>query len=176
MKTIPPYVERTDDLLETELEGYLKARREANGIKETAAPDNLNGLCISGGGVRSATLGLGRMQAFMKAGKMKYFDYMSTVSGGGYIGSCLSSILSEEPESMDKEGALTEKNKRFNTTDFGLDTENSPFLTKEEDYEYKPIQEAKLNSRQQLNHMRRRGEYLTPNNSLFEPLQRLFFS
>lgn len=167
MKTIPPYVERTEALLEAELEGYLKQRREANGIEETAAPDNLNGLCISGGGVRSATLGLGMMQAFMKAGKMKYFDYMSTVSGGGYIGSCLSSILSEEPGSMDKENTLTEKNKRFDTTDFGLDAENSPFLTKEEDYEYKQIQEAKLNSRQQLNHMRRRGEYLTPNKSLF---------
>ena len=47
------------------------------------------GLALSGGGVRSAAFSLGVIQAFHKAGKFKLFDYLSTVSGGGYIGSSL---------------------------------------------------------------------------------------
>ena len=47
------------------------------------------GLALSGGGVRSATIALGVMQALAKAGKLQKFDYLSTVSGGGYTGSSL---------------------------------------------------------------------------------------
>ena len=48
---------------------------------------NLLGLALSGGGIRSATFNLGVLQALEEAGWLKYFDYLSTVSGGGYIGS-----------------------------------------------------------------------------------------
>ena len=48
-------------------------------------------LCISGGGIRSATFALGVIQGLAGAGVLKKFDYLSTVSGGGYIGSWLSS-------------------------------------------------------------------------------------
>jgi hypothetical protein len=50
---------------------------------------NLLGLAMSGGGIRSATFGLGVLQALAKCGLLKSFDYLSTVSGGGYIGSWL---------------------------------------------------------------------------------------
>lgn len=42
-------------------------------------------LCISGGGIRSATFNLGVMQALAKLGLLDKFDYVSSVSGGGYI-------------------------------------------------------------------------------------------
>jgi hypothetical protein len=48
-------------------------------------------LCISGGGIRSATFALGVLQGLASRGLLKRFDYLSTVSGGGYIGSWLSS-------------------------------------------------------------------------------------
>ena len=48
-------------------------------------------LCISGGGIRSATFALGVMQGLAHRGVLKGFDFLSTVSGGGYIGSWLSS-------------------------------------------------------------------------------------
>jgi hypothetical protein len=48
-------------------------------------------LCISGGGIRSATFALGVIQGLAGAGVLEKFDYLSTVSGGGYIGSWLSS-------------------------------------------------------------------------------------
>src|SRR6266478_298680 len=46
-------------------------------------------LCISGGGIRSATFALGIIQGLARCKLLDKFDYMSTVSGGGYIGSWL---------------------------------------------------------------------------------------
>lgn len=43
-------------------------------------------LCLSGGGIRSATFGLGVLQALAKIGVLGRLDYLSTVSGGGYVG------------------------------------------------------------------------------------------
>ena len=48
---------------------------------------NLVGLAFSGGGIRSATFNLGVLQGLAKYGCLAIFDYLSTVSGGGYIGS-----------------------------------------------------------------------------------------
>lgn len=51
------------------------------------------GLAFSGGGIRSATFNLGLVQALAKQGLLPRIDYLSTVSGGGYVGSCLSALL-----------------------------------------------------------------------------------
>src|SRR5262245_51647149 len=57
-------------------------------------PPYLFGPALSGGGIRSATFSLGVMQRLAKAGILKHVDYLSTVSGGGYIGTALSWWLS----------------------------------------------------------------------------------
>ena len=49
------------------------------------------GLAFSGGGIRSATFNLGVIQALASKNLLRFVDYLSTVSGGGYIGSWLSS-------------------------------------------------------------------------------------
>lgn len=54
---------------------------------------NRTALCLSGGGIRSATFGLGVLQGLARHGLLGQFDYLSTVSGGGYIGSWLSSWI-----------------------------------------------------------------------------------
>ncbi|WP_316227120.1 patatin-like phospholipase family protein [Bradyrhizobium sp. SZCCHNS3052] len=51
------------------------------------------GLALSGGGIRSATFCLGVVQVLAERGLMKDFDYLSTVSGGGYTGSLVSSVI-----------------------------------------------------------------------------------
>ncbi|HYL76685.1 MAG TPA: patatin-like phospholipase family protein [Bryobacteraceae bacterium] len=51
------------------------------------------GLAISGGGIRSATFSLGIIQKLAEFGILKHIDYLSTVSGGGYIGSWLCSWI-----------------------------------------------------------------------------------
>jgi hypothetical protein len=57
-------------------------------------------LCISGGGIRSATFALGVMQGLASAKILDKFDYLSTVSGGGYIGSWLSSWSRRHPHGI----------------------------------------------------------------------------
>ncbi|HXT20410.1 MAG TPA: patatin-like phospholipase family protein [Thermoanaerobaculia bacterium] len=49
------------------------------------------GLAISGGGIRSATFALGVLQGLARKHILERFDFVSTVSGGGYVGSWLSS-------------------------------------------------------------------------------------
>jgi hypothetical protein len=50
-------------------------------------------LCVSGGGIRSATFSLGVMSKLAEVGVLGHFDYLSTVSGGGYAGSWLSALI-----------------------------------------------------------------------------------
>jgi len=52
---------------------------------EIAARQGLTGVCFSGGGIRSATFNLGVLQALAQLGLLPCIDYLSSVSGGGYI-------------------------------------------------------------------------------------------
>ena len=61
------------------------------------------GLALSGGGIRSAAFSLGVMQSLARAGWLKKIDYLSTVSGGGYVGSALTWWLSGWPRGGKKE-------------------------------------------------------------------------
>ncbi|HWF09323.1 MAG TPA: patatin-like phospholipase family protein [Bryobacteraceae bacterium] len=70
------------------IDDELRALRGPSGTRDPAAPP-LSALCISGGGIRSATFGLGALQGLAEQGVLGEFDYLSTVSGGGYIGSWL---------------------------------------------------------------------------------------
>src|SRR5580704_12544447 len=84
-------------LLDRELEHVAK-RRKKMGIEaevppatqtstayERAGKSGLMGLCFSGGGIRSASFNLGVLQGLAQLELLKYFDYLSSVSGGGYI-------------------------------------------------------------------------------------------
>ena len=77
---------------ETRLEGLWRA---IHGLKEKRAA-----LCISGGGIRSATFGLGILQGLVRCGLLEKFHYLSTVSGGGYIGSWLSAWIKNDPNGI----------------------------------------------------------------------------
>src|SRR5438045_1872538 len=58
-------------------------------------------LCISGGGIRSATFGLGVIQGLARCGLLDKFDYLSTVSGGGYVGSWLTAWIERHENGLD---------------------------------------------------------------------------
>jgi hypothetical protein len=51
--------------------------------------DNMVGIALSGGGIRSATFNLGLLQHLQELDLLRQVDYLSTVSGGGYIGAWL---------------------------------------------------------------------------------------
>jgi predicted acylesterase/phospholipase RssA len=71
----------------------LKVARSKRQLPARPRPieKDLAGLAFSGGGIRSATFNLGVLQALAGQNLLNRFDYLSTVSGGGYIGSWLSS-------------------------------------------------------------------------------------
>ncbi|MET0624805.1 MAG: patatin-like phospholipase family protein [Pyrinomonadaceae bacterium] len=57
-------------------------------------------ICLSGGGIRSGTFALGVIQSLARRGFLERFDYLSTVSGGGYIGGWLSAWIHRHPEGL----------------------------------------------------------------------------
>jgi hypothetical protein len=56
-------------------------------------PPDTVGLALSGGGIRSATFCLGVLQALASKGLLRRVDFLSTVSGGGYIGGFLGALI-----------------------------------------------------------------------------------
>ena len=72
-----------------EYESIGKRRIKAKVAGRNDPENDAFGLALSGGGVRSATFNLGLLQALQRGGILKEVDYLSTVSGGGYIGASL---------------------------------------------------------------------------------------
>ncbi|PIP02551.1 MAG: hypothetical protein COW18_07510 [Zetaproteobacteria bacterium CG12_big_fil_rev_8_21_14_0_65_54_13] len=86
---------RGDEFDEKLLQAELERIQQRAGVEQDVErlKRNLFGLAFSGGGIRSATFSLGVMQALAEKGWLKQFHYLSTVSGGGYIGSSLTWLL-----------------------------------------------------------------------------------
>jgi hypothetical protein len=80
------------EVLQDELSKIAEARRARGVSTSKPTADNLIGLAFSGGGIRSATFNLGILQALAENQLLHKFDYLSTVSGGGYIGSWLAAF------------------------------------------------------------------------------------
>ncbi len=85
-------------LREAEFE-YLRRWRSRRGKSEEFSAQDLMGMALSGGGIRSATFSLGVMQALAHRDLLREVDYLSTVSGGGYIGASLTWLTSSVAES-----------------------------------------------------------------------------
>ena len=79
-----------------DIDGTLVERSEQSKLRliyDLAHNFELSALCLSGGGIRSAAFSLGIIQALADRGLLQKFEYLSTVSGGGYIGAWLSARL-----------------------------------------------------------------------------------
>lgn len=118
----------------------LELRKIAGRLKRTGhGADTLVGLALSGGGIRSATFNLGVLQALASRGWLKRVDYLSTVSGGGYIGSALTWWCSGR---ADPDGSVR----------FGDGPDDFPYGT------------GSHNPR--LKHLREHGNWLTPGDGI----------
>ncbi|MGF7037380.1 patatin-like phospholipase family protein [Mucilaginibacter lappiensis] len=80
---------------------------DANDPLDRAKQLQFAGLALSGGGIRSATFNLGIIQKLAELNVLSRFDYLSTVSGGGYIGSWLVSWIY-------RSGSVTKVSNRLN--------------------------------------------------------------
>jgi hypothetical protein len=84
---------------------YADIRNAARAKRSPCTRDCMTGLALSGGGIRSASFCLGVLQALNAEGILSKFDYLSTVSGGGYIGTSITvSMSSAEIEARKKAG------------------------------------------------------------------------
>jgi len=95
MEKTPASKEPEEISLSQVLEQELRQVRSSR-AKQLEPAENRNdarasliGLAFSGGGIRSATFNLGILQGLAQLDLLRKFDYLSTVSGGGYIGSWL---------------------------------------------------------------------------------------
>lgn len=82
------------DMLRMEAE-VIKKRRRAKGFPEDLEVDSL-ALALSGGGIRSATVCLGIVEQLNRLKIFERCDYLSTVSGGGYLGAYIHTALNDE--------------------------------------------------------------------------------
>ncbi len=151
------YTDNLQDVLDSE-KSYINTRRDKNNLKKLSDSNELWGICFSGGGIRSATLCLGIMQKLMKKNIFRFFDYLSTVSGGGYIGCCLTSLLSNPKECYLK----TYETKEKPGEEPGLEPNTSPFTGLNKFDDYKNEAATRLGVRHQIHHLRTHGEYLVP--------------
>jgi hypothetical protein len=88
----------------------IQSAREQHGIAGSVSKDDqaaerahrssVSGLALSGGGIRSATFNLGVLQALAELKLLRGFDYLSTVSGGGYIGGWLSAWINRHKDGL----------------------------------------------------------------------------
>jgi hypothetical protein len=58
----------------------------------------LSALCLSGGGIRSATFNLGILQSLARLRLLEKFDYLSSVSGGGFVAGWLRAWIHRKPD------------------------------------------------------------------------------
>lgn len=81
-KRLPIVLEREDQ------------QRDGTPVMRPTPGSNVVGLALSGGGIRSSAFCLGAMQALDNRGLIDKIDYLSTVSGGGYIGTSMTAAMS----------------------------------------------------------------------------------
>lgn len=89
-----------DTTLPLEHDWIAQRRKQVKGNDDGygAPKDDAVGLGLSGGGIRSAVFNLGLLQALERHNVMSRVDYLSTVSGGGFIGSCFIWLKSLSPK------------------------------------------------------------------------------
>ncbi len=126
--------------------------------RQTALGLDLVGLALSGGGIRSATFGLGVLQGLAQLRLLGSIDFLSTVSGGGYIGSWFAAWVR-------REGSLANVEKQLSP--------NRVSQSLAERYEWDG--RTRLDDRprdeepEPVHHLRAYSRYLSPRFGLFMP-------
>jgi len=148
---------------------------------------DLIGLALSGGGIRSAVTNLGVLYEMSRVGLFRSVDYLSTVSGGGYIGCCISSLLSLT-DSAETDDKANQSIYSYSSTD----PESSLFTTDWKSFPFRdlPVEKTEENekrestgqgciatddspecrnftSKDQVFHLRDRASFLLPRSLLF---------
>jgi hypothetical protein len=114
----------------------------------------LTGMAISGGGIRSATFGLGVLQGLARLQLLSRFDYLSTVSGGGYIHGWLAAWIKREGDVENVEKQLDPSRVRQATAERTIVEPMSGHRT--------PVTSVLDEEPEPIFHLRSYSNYLTP--------------
>ena len=110
----------TQEVLCQELDEIERRRGRRIGASITLSHDDLethrqraqrlqlSALCLSGGGIRSAAFCLGVLQALATKRMLRQFDYLSTVSGGGFVGGWLQVLIGQSGGVSGAEDAIAQ--------------------------------------------------------------------
>lgn len=121
--------------------------------------NNLAGLALSGGGIRSASFCLGILQALAYRKWLPAIDYLSTVSGGGYIGSCLSYLLHRKWQVPGRGSASATQEVQFSVEQKNFPLGSAPMVSRVGKGEKRGKQDA-LQGMDQDPYQRYRGKLL----------------
>ena len=149
--TAEPTADANIDGLDDERLRFVEARTLNEEPFVSFHATDQTGIAFSGGGIRSATFNLGVLQGLHDLGLLHLFDYMSTVSGGGYIGSWWTAWRHRS----------NAKNEYFPTP-----AEQKPQYGDDA----QPTQEAvprKLREAEEIRHLREFSNFLTPRLGFF---------
>ena len=96
----PGWGQQHRDIVEAEIAAINTRREQGRQVKYESSDKSLDvvGLALSGGGIRSSAICLGVLQALNHHNLIERIDYLSTVSGGGYIGSSLTATMTKAKE------------------------------------------------------------------------------
>jgi hypothetical protein len=120
-----------------------------------------SGIGLSGGGIRSATFCLGVLQALAEKDLLRRFDYISSVSGGGYIATSLQWWWGTPREDGESAGESSEK------YPFGLGVSNFPYGPARPDPDFiGPRAPTQTRGISNLAFLRAHSSYLTPGHGL----------
>lgn len=78
----------------------LEQQQKSSLADLTDQPKDLVGLALSGGGIRAASVALGFVYGLAQRNRLWRADYMSTVSGGGWLGAALLTALADGKENL----------------------------------------------------------------------------
>lgn len=144
---------------------HAKVKADKKKLKPFAA------VCFSGGGIRSATFNLGIIQGLAKHNLLDKFHYLSTVSGGGYIGSWLSAWIYRKRVKAEKESGIALDRENDFSADFAREvqkelapkrhneiTQSEPEDNLTELHEVEPLE---------ITHLRSYSNYMSPRPGLF---------
>jgi hypothetical protein len=123
-----------------------------------ALNEHVTGLSFSGGGIRSGTFAVGFLQGLATLGLLKRFDYLSTVSGGGYAGAWITAWLK-------REGSVENIERQLNANRVAESKSRRAYLTStvwdaegHEEQRYEVVDEEP----EALRHLRSYSSYLNP--------------
>jgi choline dehydrogenase-like flavoprotein len=94
--TLSRSVKKADESGASIDETVADASSDAERANRDKLPADTVGLALSGGGIRSATFGLGVLQSLAARGRLRDIDFVSSVSGGGFTGSFLGRLFTRK--------------------------------------------------------------------------------